>query len=91
MNKEDNRLRQVAGVDVDGKIRQRAMQFLSMFGINVGVQSQEVDSLINYIKDMPGYSGQQHPDQYQSDWTSNPKTFNQTRYIQSKDGYQYTY
>lgn len=89
---EENRLRQIAGIDQEQKkLAQRAVQFLSMFGINVGVDSQQTRTLIDFVQSLPSYKGQNHPDQYQSQWDGQPKTFNTTRYIQSKDGYQYTY
>ena len=85
-----SRLGQVAGTDQsDRKMTSRAVQFLSIFGIDVGPQSDQVQKLLRFVKDMPEFKGQEYSDQYQSSWKGNAGVLQNERETLSKDGSDY--
>ena len=76
MKDETERLAQVAGITTDQKttkkLRQRSVQFLSLFGIDAQPQGTEVNKLIQFVTNMPEFKGEYHTEQYQEDWKQSP-------------------
>ena len=90
---EDNiqRLGQIAGITTDQKttkqLQTRAVQFLSLFGIDVSPQDNQVSKLMQFVTNMPQFKGEYYADQYEEDWKRSPGIVqNQNNAAVSKQG-----
>lgn len=96
MNNNIQSLGQVAGVDTDQKTNKalqiRAVQFLSLFGIDAQPQGNQVSKLMQFVTNMPQFKGEYHADEYENQWQQSPGIVqNQNSSAISKQGYQYTW